>query len=418
MRQLLLRARVLLPVARAPIPDGALLIEGKQIAAVGRWADLRDFNAPLLDLGDSILLPGLVNAHCHLDYTAMAGKLPPPRQFPDWIASILAYKAHWTYTDYAQSWISGAKMLLRNGVTSVADIEAVPELLPDVWECTPLRVHSLFEMTGVKSQVDPALILEETLARMDTLPQTRNKQAGLSPHAPYSTAPELFRIASQAARQRNLLCSTHLAESQPEFEMYRQAGGPLYQWLKPQRKMDDCDGRSPLRHLHQLGALHPSMIAVHVNYLAEGDLPLLAASGASVAHCPRSHTYFNHAPFPYEKLRDAGVNVCLGTDSLASVLRRGGLEPELNLFEEMREFALKNPHVSPDEILRLATLNGAIALRQKGILGQLTPGAAADCIALSTPPVANPAEAILFPEAALQFSMIDGEILLRPENLS
>ena len=100
-------------------------------------------------------MPGLVNAHCHLDYTDMAGQ-PAPKQFPDWIKGLLARKAAASYADYAQAWLRGAAMLLRTGVTTVGDIEAVPELLPDVWSSTPLRVGSFLEMTCVRSRRDPA----------------------------------------------------------------------------------------------------------------------------------------------------------------------------------------------------------------------------------------------------------------------
>jgi len=110
----------------------------------------------VLDLGEVILLPGLVNAHCHLDYTGMAGEFLPPKSFTDWIKLITAAKGGWTYSDFAQSWLNGAQMLLRNGTTTVADFENVPELLPEVWNATPLRVFSFLEMTGVKAAATPA----------------------------------------------------------------------------------------------------------------------------------------------------------------------------------------------------------------------------------------------------------------------
>ena len=102
--------------------------------------------------GEVVLLPGLVNAHCHLDYTDMAGELPPPRTFTDWIPLITAAKTAWGYSDYARSWLRGAHMLLRNGTTTVADIEAMPDLLPELWDATPLRVFSFLEMTGIRAR--------------------------------------------------------------------------------------------------------------------------------------------------------------------------------------------------------------------------------------------------------------------------
>src|SRR5205823_9391567 len=122
-----------------------------------------------LDLGDVALLPGLVNAHCHLDYTDMAGELTPPKYFSDWLKLITTAKSGWSYSDYAESWIKGAKMLVRTGTTTVGDIEAVPELLPEVWEGTPLRVLSFIEMLGITNRRVPSAILAETIEQIEVL---------------------------------------------------------------------------------------------------------------------------------------------------------------------------------------------------------------------------------------------------------
>src|SRR5215213_3296257 len=124
---MLLRARTVLPFCAPPIDDGAVLIRGERIETVGRWKDLQNSAGDrVTDLGDSILLPGLINSHCHLDYTAMAGQLRPAKKFSDWIKGIVALKAAWSYTEFANSWVSGANMLLRSGTTTVVDTEAVP----------------------------------------------------------------------------------------------------------------------------------------------------------------------------------------------------------------------------------------------------------------------------------------------------
>src|SRR5580704_13675443 len=131
-----LRARIVLPITAPPIENGAVLLSGNRVAAVGPWRDLAArARPPAVDLGPAILLPGLINSHCHLDYTDMTG-LPPQKQFPDWIKGLLALKAAASYTDYAAAWLSGAQMLARTGTTTVGDIEAVPELLPDVSSST------------------------------------------------------------------------------------------------------------------------------------------------------------------------------------------------------------------------------------------------------------------------------------------
>ena len=318
--QLILRARAVLPICRPPIENGAVVISGGNILAVGAWKNIqRQHRGDVCDLGESVLLPGLINAHCHLDYTDMAGLFPPRKSFCDWIKLITTEKAHWTYSDYADSWINGTKQLLRSGTTTVADIEAVPELLPDVWNATPLRVISLLEMTGVKSRRKPEHILRDALDVISDLRSNRNS-SGLSPHAPYSTTPALLRRSAVAARKNNLLVATHIAESATEFEMFKHARGEMFDWLKRNnRDMSDCGGVSPVQLLARHQSLTSRLLAIHVNQLARGDAALLAKSGASVVHCPRSHDFFSHAPFPFKTLLRAGVNICLGTDSLATV---------------------------------------------------------------------------------------------------
>ena len=386
-----------------------MVIEGSRIVAVGPWSDFASSAHVSHDLGEQILLPGLVNAHCHLDYTDMAGLISPPKKFTDWIKSITALKAAWSYTEFAESWVNGARMLLRTGTTTVADIEAVPELLPEGWEATPLRVVSFLEMTGVKSRRQPGVILQEAVRKIDTLPAGRCA-AGLSPHAGYSTTPELLRLSAQCARERGWRLTTHVAESTEELEMFQHARGPMFDWLKRnERDMSDCGHGSPVRHLERNGCLGENLLAIHVNHLAPGDAELLGRRGVSVAHCPRSHAYFGHRPFPFAELRAAGVNVCLGTDSLVSVLKERGREPQLDLFAEMRVFASAFPSVPPETILQMATRHGARALGRSGQIGVLAEGAFADLIAISFHgPPAEAHEAVVQSAAAVSAVMIDG----------
>ena len=416
--RLLLRARVVLPVVRPPIDDGGVLLVGTKVAAVDTWRNLQSqSNDQALDLGDVILMPGLINAHCHLDYTEMAGLIAPTKSFPDWIKGILALKAHQSYSDYAAAWLRGAKMLLQHGTTTVADIEAVPELLPEVLSATPLRVCSMMEMTGVRSRRTPAAILRGALDQAEGLATDRSF-AGLSPHAPYSTTPELLRLTAATARLKNWLVAIHVAESSEEFDMYAFGQGPMFEWLRAQRDMSDAGAGSPVRYLEKQGLLGPNLLAIHVNYLGEGDADLLGRSGVNVVHCPRSHAYFGHTPFPRGPLQAAGVNVCLGTDSLASVRRTSRAKLELDLLAEMRSMADRDPALSPEDLVRLATLNGARALGRSGRLGELSPGAMADLIVLPASKQARKSyDAVLRHTGPVAGAMIHGQWALRPPRL-
>jgi cytosine/adenosine deaminase-related metal-dependent hydrolase len=380
---MILRARLILPITAPPIEDGAVLIDGQRIRSVQPFASLpAAARKRTLDLGDVILLPGLINAHCHLDYTDMAGQLPPPKTFTDWIGAITAIKGAWSYSDFAHSWLHGAQQLLKTGTTTVADIEALPELLPEVWDSTPLRVISFLEMTGIKSRRPPKEILSEALKIIAALRHTRHR-AGLSPHAPYSTRPELLQLAARVSRQRKIPACIHVAESVQEFEMFQHARGGMHDWLaRNGRDNSDCGLGSPVAHLARNRLLGENVLAVHVNYLARGDATLLAKNRTHVVHCPRSHDYFKHQPFERERLANAGVNICLGTDSLATVRKTTRHKPELDMFAEMRMLAGRDQSISAKEIVHMATVNGARALGLANQAGELVKNSYADLIAI------------------------------------
>jgi cytosine/adenosine deaminase-related metal-dependent hydrolase len=404
-RNMIVRARILLPISQPPIEDGAIKISGNRIEAVGRWRDLKSNGGEVFDCGDSIVLPGLINAHCHLDYTDMAGMISPPKSFSSWIKSLLAIKAAWSYSEYAQSWLNGAKMLLRTGTTTVADIEAVPELLPEVWSATPLRVHSLLELTNVKSRRNPAEIIFEATQKINSL-QHSKCLAGLSPHALYSTSPDLLKQSARIAREKNWLVSTHVAESEEEFEMFEKNRGPLFDWLKTQRDMSDT-GISPVEQLARLGMLSENFLAVHANYISKHDAGLLAKNHCSVVHCPRSHDFFGHKKFPWKMLCDAGVNICLGTDSLATT-EKSEKKMELNLFSEMQTFAKNNSNIAPEEILKMATINAARAMNLCGKVGELSVGGFAHLIAIPFTRNSDLYESVAQNRSEPSSTMIDG----------
>lgn len=407
---MLLRARIVIPVTAPPLEDGAVLISRGRITAVGPWRELaRSRTGRVLDLGEVILLPGLVNAHCHLDYTRLAGQLAPPKTFPDWIKAILTAKGTWTDDDFAASWREGARQLVESGTTTVANIESQPALLGRRRRETPLRVHSFLELTGVRSRRPAAEIIREAervLAR-----QTAHLGGvGLSPHAPYSTMPELLAAAAASAARRNWPVTTHVAESEAEFDMFMYRRGPMFTWLERERPMADCGLGSPVQHLARHGLLTERFLAVHVNYLWHGDASALGSRGASVVHCPQSHAYFGHRRFPREELEAAGVNVCLGTDSLASTKVRRGNPPALSMFDEMRSFAARDTTLDAAGILTRATVNGAHALGLRGLAGELTPGSRADlCVIASAPALPQCYEAVITHTGRAAATMIAGQ---------
>jgi cytosine/adenosine deaminase-related metal-dependent hydrolase len=380
------------PVSAPPIPDGAIIIDNGRILEVGRFRDLSSSATHAEDLGEVLMLPGLINAHCHLDYTDMAGMIPPPKDFTDWINAIIGIKADWSYSDYARSWVRGAVQLLHHGITTVGDIEAVPELLPEVWNTTPLRIHSFIELLSVRGRRSPEQLIREAL---DCLEPARDHpgrlEGGLSPHALYSTGPELLHQAAATS----LRLSIHIAESAAEDAMFRQADGPMYRWLADNgRNMDDCGRGSPVSRLSRLGLLSDRLLAIHCNHLDDDDVRSLADHGVHVVHCPRSHDYFGQAPFRLGSIRKAGINLSLATDSLASVRSGGHPRPELSLFEELRAAMNDHSGLDPATALEMVTCNPARALGRGGELGQLSPGARADLVTVAGRTVEHVVEAI------------------------
>ncbi len=380
----ILRARVVLPVSSRPIDNGAVFVSGDRIAAVGAFGDIdAPANTPVQDLGEVVLMPGLVNAHCHLEYTGMAGLTPAGDTFADWLRRIIRLKASWTRDQFLQSWRDGAVMLLKSGTTSVGDIVSDHSLLAEVWDDAPLRVTPFLELTGLLGGRPAGEILDSAMRTVDSLCPDGD-EIGLSPHSLYSTARGLSAMTAGKAAEEGLSTTMHLAESDEEFEMFENGGGALHDWLREiGRDMSDCGGRSPVEAAQDLGLLKPDFLAAHVNRLVRRDAGLLAASVSRVVHCPGSHVFFSHSPFPYHELVKAGVKVCLGTDSLASVDGDGDRPPRLNLFDEMRRFAAAFPDVAPEEIVRMGTMNGAYALGVGRVVGELGRGSAADCIAVT-----------------------------------
>ena len=405
---MILRARTVLPISDVPIEDGAVAISGSTIAAVGSYADVKAAHGgELIDLGERVLMPGLVNAHCHLDYSMLRRAIQPPRSFTEWVRRINALKRSLGLDDYRDAITRGFSELRRWGTTTVANIESFPELLPEM-QAPPIRTWWFLEMIDLRNVTTSEDVVAGVLAFFE-------KESGwlggfgLSPHAPYTASGPLYELVSEVASQLDMPVMTHVAESREEWEMFRHARGELYEFMaRLDRWMHDCHHQhTPLRHVLNYTALGVRWILAHMNELDESDFVLLASlprgERPSIVHCPGSHRYFRHAPFPMAKLLEIGVNVCLGTDSLASTY-------SLSLFDEMRLLSQREPWLHPADILAMATLNGARALGMNA--GKIAPGALADLIALPAAGSVRSIHAdILANREPVAWMMLDGKII-------
>jgi cytosine/adenosine deaminase-related metal-dependent hydrolase len=385
---MIIRARMVVTMDGAPIPNGAVRVRGNRIADVGKFSEIASANDEIIDLGESVLLPGLINTHCHLDYTCLRGKLPRQKSFTNWIRAINAEKGKLRPEDYLTSINAGFYEAQQFGTTTIANLTALPELIGKI--NPPIRTWWFAELIDVR---EPERANEIVESATDSLKGTENW--GLAPHAPFTASQNLFRGCQGTALRENILLTTHLAESHEEMEMFRDVSGPLYQFLKDiGREMTDCGYDTPLqsflRRIHfsqrdpsaRAGRAVPfgmtdKWIIAHLNELSESDFDLLREirHKFSIAHCPRSHAYFRHAAFQFERLQRLGFNVCLGTDSLAS-------NDDLSLFAEMRAFQREFPKVPSERILEMVTINPAHALGRENELGKIERGFLADMIAL------------------------------------
>jgi len=376
---MIIRARNVVTMDGAPIENGAVAISGDRIVDVGKFDQIKARNSlGVIDLGEQALLPGLINAHCHLDYTCLRGKIPRQKSFTDWIRAINAEKSKLSPADFMASINEGFAETKRFGTTTIANLTAFPELLRQLPDA-PLRTWWFAELIDVRS---PKRISELVDSAVESLKFGQNH--GLAPHALFTASKNLYQRCEEAGS--NVLLTTHLAESREEMEMFRDASGPLYEFMKSiGRDMNDCGNGTPLelfvgtsdasaaRSSHALS----QWIVAHMNELTQSDFQLLEKMSTKfhIVHSPRSHQYFGHSRFPFKRLDTLGFNVSLGTDSLAS-------NESLNLFAEMRAFQRTEPERSPEKIFEMITVNPASALRQQNTLGRIRPGFQADLIAI------------------------------------
>src|SRR6266508_3976750 len=299
---MIIRARTVVTMDGPPIENGAVAISENQIIDVGNFPEVsvRHPGKQIVDLGEQTLLAGLINAHCHLDYTCLRGKLPPRKSFADWIRAINAKKAELSHEDYLASINEGFAEATRFGTTTIANLTAFPELISQIQ--AQVRSWWFAELIDVRAPERANEIVDLAIESLKWAPNW-----GLAPHALFTASRDLYRRCDEVARREKILLTTHLAESREEMEMFRHGSGPLYEFMQS--------------------------IVAHLNELAESDFKLLKklTSKFLIVHSLRSHDYFGHSRFPFEKLRALGFNICLGTDSLAS-------NESLSLFAEMRAF--------------------------------------------------------------------------------
>ncbi len=406
---MIVRAKFALPIRTAPLENGAVAVDDAGlISAVGPFAEVAAAHpgVPVVDLGDQVLLPGLINAHCHLDYTTLRDAINPQKSFTRWITRINALKRQMTDDDYLAAIAHGFRELQQWGTTTVLNLEAFPELLPRL-PAPPIRTWWFLELIDIRSRAATEDLLAGALSFFEKHEGWLGG-FGLNPHAPYTASPNLYQICAECASHFGMPLTTHIAESADEEAMFHRGEGEMYEFFRELgRPMDDCGQHSSFYTAVTRGMIGPGWLLAHANELSDEDFELIAATPGDwhVVHCPGSHAFFSHKPFAWQRLERAGVTISLGTDSLAS-------NGSLDLFTEMQLARKANPQLSCETLLKTITINPAKALRQAGKLGELTPGAHADLIALPFDGNLNEIyDAIVENRSPVPWMMLNGEVL-------
>jgi cytosine/adenosine deaminase-related metal-dependent hydrolase len=402
------RARAVVTMDGPPIENGAVAVRGGSIQAVGGHGEVaRLYQGGTVDLGEQVILPGLINAHCHLDYSTLRHAISPQKSFADWIRNINAMKRDLHDEDYIEAIARGFAESKKWGATTVLNIETIPELILKM-PPPPIRAWWYYEMIDIRHRITTEELVAGAFAFFHGRPKWPGG-FGLSPHAPYTASIDLYRLAGECSRVTGMPLTTHVAESQEEDEMFRRASGPLYDFLASLgRDMSDCGKKSPFAHLADEHFAGSNWLLAHLNEMGDDDFALIAGRGLGakmhVVHCPLSHRYFGHKKFQFARFSDLGVNISLGTDSLAS-------NDCLDLFAEMRELQTNEPWLGAEELLRTVTVNPARTLKMESLLGKIAPGAHADLIAL---PFSGKLETIhdeiVNHRKPIDWTMVDGQV--------
>lgn len=371
----LYRAAWVLPVAGPPIRNGWIAIERGRIAAVGS-GDAPPAVDETIDLGRVAVLPGLVNAHTHLELSWMRNQVPPGTAMPEWAERLMALRRT-VGAEPPLPILDAVRDVRAAGTSLVGDVTntfAAYEPLMD----SDLAGAIFRELLGFNAPA-PADLVASVAAQIEELTPIAWLRPSIVPHAPYSVSAELFRAIAAASGDRPI--SVHLGESAEEVRFLREGTGAWRELLGRLGVWNDRwqpPGCGPVEYLERLGLVGPHLLAVHGTQFTRDDLSRLAAAHATVVTCPRSNRWTGAGTPPIEAFYASGVRVAIGTDSLASV-------EDLHPFAELAEVHRLAPAVPASRLIESATRSGAEALGFAADYGTIEPGKLADLIAVHLP---------------------------------
>jgi cytosine/adenosine deaminase-related metal-dependent hydrolase len=329
------------------------------------------------------VLPGLVNAHTHLELSYLRDEVPPTRSFPAWIRNVIAARRKRPEADAPEILDAMAGAIEEANACGTALVGDISNTLVSFAALadSPLAAVIFFEVLGF-NVADAERLVDEARAKIGALASTDRVRASLAAHAPYSVAPLVFRAIRKAIdRDPFAPYSVHLAESAEEVDFIRTGGGPWRELLAELGVWNaawTAPGVSPVQFMDDSGFLGPRALAVHGVQMTSADLSRLAARGVTLVTCPRSNGHTGAGAPPIEDFYASGVQIAVGTDSLASA-------PDLSVFAELATLRALAPSTPASRLLASATIEGARALGFDADYGSIEPGKSARLVAVDVP---------------------------------
>jgi cytosine/adenosine deaminase-related metal-dependent hydrolase len=391
-------ARHLLPVSAPPISDGAVAVDAGRIITVGTRSDVVAAHpqAELDDRGDAVLIPGLINAHAHLELSWMAGKIPQEVDYVGWVRALIDLRTREDEEVARAAAARSIETLVARGTVAIGDVANGSWIVPMLAD-SGLHARAFHEILGFRSR-DAETILQELAGRLETIGRDKalascdgRVRVVPSPHAPHTTSPSILRALAGRARASGEPLSVHVAESAAECRLLADGSGAFRELLEERGQLEEGwqpPRRTPIAHLHHLGVLGEYSLAVHCVHLEAQDHSLLQSTRATVVTCPRSNRRLGVGVAPVPQLLREGIPIALGTDSLAS-------SPDLDILAEIAALRSDHPGIAPAAALRMATLNGARALGLERELGSIETGKRALLVAVALgSPADDPLETV------------------------
>ncbi|MBL7960029.1 amidohydrolase family protein [bacterium] len=385
----------ILLITSPKIKNGAVVIaDDGRIADVGIQQDIlkkySDKNIQVAESKNTIIMPGLVNAHTHLELSMMKGVIPRGLSFSDWVFEAITKRLQFNDATISADCEKQIHALEACGTVAVGDIANHSATSMPLLEKSSLYAVVFNEVTGFSGAVAQDRF-QEFVNKISDTPHRNTRQA-LAPHAPYSVSPELFRLIA-AYNSDSRISTVHLAESKDEIAFLQTGSGSMKEMIQKIGRWDEnwkAPKTTPVSYLKKLGILNSKLLIVHAVHVTDDDIELLRSQSVHICSCPRSNVQIDvGGTAPIEKYLNAGLNVCLGTDSLAS-------NDDLNLWNEMTFFKSIHPAIPNEKIIEMATINGARVLGFDSQIGSIEKGKDAALIRVeSNKPIDDPESFVL-----------------------